>query len=105
MAKRLRREAAALLSMADRLHIHASEIEREYHAGAEVLDGAAAVDKLRELLEIGQEGHYRTLYELLAGRGITTRGEKPLATLLTSLGRSEHFEAQGSRTGIYRRVS
>lgn len=104
-AKRLRREATALRKTADRLDAHATAAESEYYEHSTPLSGEQIVDRLCELVAVGSEAHYRTFYELLTGDNAIPRGEKPLATFLSAVNRSARFEAQGARTGIYRRVS
>lgn len=105
LVKVLRREALALRHTAERITTIADELERGFHAGAQVLDGPAAIRALLEHTHVGQEGHYRVFYELLAARDIVPRGEKPLATLLSALHRDEHFVALGERSGRFRRIA
>jgi hypothetical protein len=102
--KALRRECTQLRKNADRISAIADRIEQEYMAAANVVDGPTAVQMIRERVEVGHCAHYRTFYELLAATGVIPRGEKPLATLLSAMSRSEHFRGEG-RTGRYERVS
>jgi hypothetical protein len=104
VVKRMRREATALRKTADRLELHAEALENGYYAEATPLSGEQIVTAVCEHLQVGQEAHYRVIYEVLAANQSVPRGERPLATLLAVLSRSERFAAQGRRTGIYRRV-
>jgi hypothetical protein len=81
LAKRLRRQATALRRTAHQLDVEADTLELDFHANAQPLSGQQIVDALADHVQVGEEAHYRTFYELLAARGHVPRGERPMATL------------------------
>lgn len=103
----LRSRAGRLREIAGRLETEAEELQRTV-AGASaetiVLRGVAATEKLAELIEVGEDHHYKHLESLLRSAGFVCSGKDSAATLLASLSRSPHFVLIRRRSGRWRRV-